>query len=319
MYFQMLRIRKVQLKIESHYLENEMKTPVHLYIGQEAIATGVSFHLKKDDYINSNHRSHGHYLAKGGNLKALIAELYCKETGCSKGRGGSMHLIDTSVGHLGSSSIVGGGIPIATGMALAIKMKKSPRVSVAYFSDGAVDEGILYESINFAVLKKVPVIFIFENNQYSVCSHVSTRRVGESVFHQMPPEHLFTKKIDGNNVIEVAETAEKAITAARSGSGPAFIECVSYRIRGHAGCESQDFKGYRSVEEINQWKAKCPLVHHKEVLQAKGLISDADIATMEKAIDAEIQEAFEFARSSPLPSGKDVEKLLYCEEPHALV
>jgi TPP-dependent pyruvate/acetoin dehydrogenase alpha subunit len=158
-YYQMRRIHKVQRRIEELYHLDDIKTPVHLCIGQEAIAVGFCAPLKKEDYITSNHRSHGHYLAKGGDLKALIAELYCRETGCSKGRGGSMHVVDTSVGHMGSSSIVGGGIPIGTGLGFASQMKKDGLVSVVFFGDGAADEGVLYESVNFAILKKLPVVF----------------------------------------------------------------------------------------------------------------------------------------------------------------
>jgi TPP-dependent pyruvate/acetoin dehydrogenase alpha subunit len=209
LYYDMLRIRKVQLHIESLYHLDEMKTPVHLCIGQEAVAVGVCAHLKKDDYICSNHRGHGHYLAKGGNLKRLIAELYCRETGCSKGRGGSMHLVDTSAGHVGSSSIVGGGIPIATGLALASKIQKQDRVSVVFFGDGAADEGVLYESINFAVLKQLPVIFVYENNGFSVCSRVTARQWGEIIFHKISPQHMMSVAIDGNSVLQVYEAAEQ--------------------------------------------------------------------------------------------------------------
>ena len=309
----MLRIRKFQLKIEANYLENEMKTPIHLYIGQEAIAVAVCANLKKEDYISSNHRSHGHYLAKGGNLKALIAELYCKATGCSKGHGGSMHLVDTSVGHYGSSSIVGGGIPIATGLGLAIKMKKKPLVSVVFFSDGAADEGVLYESINFAVLKKLPVIFVLENNQYSVCSHVSSRQACDNIFHAMQPDLMFTRMIDGNDVLEVYETARQAVEQTRSGRGPSFIECKTYRIRGHAGCESQDFKGYRTCEEVEKWKARCPLITYQKKLLEAGVIQPNEIESMEKKIDAELDEAFDCARKDPLPDGKDLFLYLFCE------
>lgn len=309
----MLRIRKFQLKIEANYLENEMKTPIHLYIGQEAIAVGVCANLRKEDYISSNHRSHGHYLAKGGNLKALIAELYCKATGCSKGHGGSMHLVDTSVGHYGSSSIVGGGIPIATGLGLAIRMKKKPLVSVVFFSDGAADEGVLYESINFAVLKKLPVIFILENNQYSVCSHVSSRQACDNIFHAMQPELMFTKMIDGNDVLKVYETARQAVERARFGRGPSFIECQTYRIRGHAGCESQDFKGYRTSEEVERWKARCPLMTYQKNLLEAGVIQPHEIESMEKKIDAELDEAFDCVRQDPLPDGKDLFLYLFCE------
>jgi len=290
-----------------------MKTPIHLYIGQEAIAVGVCANLRKEDYISSSHRSHGHYLAKGGNAKSLIAELYCKATGCSKGHGGSMHLVDISVGHYGSSSIVGGGIPIGTGIGLAIKMKKKPLVSVVFFSDGASDEGVLYESINFAVLKKLPVIYVLENNQYSVCSHVSSRQACDNIFHAMQPELMFTKMIDGNDVLEVYETARQAVERTRSGRGPSFIECKTYRIRGHAGCESQDFKGYRTDEEVEKWKARCPLTTYQKRLLEAGVIQPHEIESMEKKIDAELDEAFDCARKDPFPDGKDLGLYLFCE------
>ena len=313
LYYDMLRMLKVQLRIESLYHLDEMKTPIHLCIGQEAIAVGVCANLSKKDYISSNHRSHGHYLAKGGDLKGLIAELYCRETGCSRGRGGSMHLVDTSVGHMGSSSIVGGGIPIGTGLALAIHMKKQNRVSVVFLGDGAADEGVLYESINFAILKKLPVIYIYENNQFSVCSHISARQAGEIIFHATPPDYMFTKTVDGNAVLEVYEATREAVLRARNGQGPSFIECKTYRIRGHAGAGSDVKLGYRSAEEISFWESKCPVTTFCEELLKKGLITQNDIQDMEKDIDLEIDEAFHFAQESPLPRGKDLPLYLFNE------
>jgi len=309
----MLRIRKVQLKIERHYLENEMKTPIHLCIGQEAIAVGICAHLKHADYINSNHRSHGHYLAKGGNLEALIAELHCKESGCSKGRGGSMHLVDTSVGHYGSSSIVGGGIPIGTGMGLAIKMRRRQDVSVIFFGDGAADEGVFYESINFAILKKLPVIFVLENNQYSVCSHVSTRQACDNVFHGMSQSLLYSRLIDGNNIMEVYKAGHQAIVRARKGGGPAFIECRTYRILGHAGAKSQDVSGYRSEKEVDLWQKRCPIANLEGTLLADGLITQDQIHAMELEIEGQIEDAFAFARQTPLPLPETVHQNLFCE------
>ncbi len=311
LYYDMLRIRKVQLRIESLYHLDEMKTPIHLCIGQEAIAVGVCANLNKEDYISSNHRGHGHYLAKGGDLKGLIAELYCRETGCSRGHGGSMHLVDTSVGHIGSSSIVGGGIPIGTGLALAIDMKKQDRVSVVFFGDGAADEGVLYESVNFAILKKLPVIYIYENNQYSVCSRVSARQADEVIFHATSPEHMFTKTVDGNAILEVYEAAREAVLRARNGDGPSFIECKTYRVRGHAGAGSDAGLGYRPAEEISFWESKCPITTFREKLLQKGLISQNDIQDMERNIDIEIDEAFRFAQESPLPKGEDILQYLY--------
>jgi len=309
----MLRIHRVQLRIESLYHLDEMKTPIHLCIGMEAIAVGVCANLEPRDYISSSHRSHGHYLAKGGDLKGLIAELYCRETGCSKGRGGSMHLVDASVGHMGSSSIVGGGIPIGTGLALSCRMKKEDRVSVVFFGDGAADEGVLYESVNFAILKQIPVVYIYENNQYSVCSHVSARQAGELIFHSVHQRLMKTDVVDGNNVLEVYEAARKAVKRARSGKGPSLIECRTYRIRGHAGAGSDEKLGYRSAEEIRSWEAKCPVSNFMAKLLREGIISNEEITDMEKMIDAEIDEAFRFAQESPLPKAEDVERYLFCE------
>ena len=309
--FEMIRIRQVQSAIETHYLENEMKTPVHLCIGQEAVAVGVCANLARTDYINSTHRGHGHYLAKGGNLRALIAELYGRESGCSQGRGGSMHLVDTAIGHYGSSSIVGGGIPIGTGMGLAIKLQKKKDVSVIFFGDGAADEGVLYESINLAILKKLPVIFILENNQYSACSHISARQAGNNIFHKMPAKLLFTKIIDGNDVLDVYKFSRQAIARARKGDGPSFLECRTYRILGHAGCKAQDTPGYRTEEEIACWQERCPIVTFRKKLLETNVISVNEIAEMEKKIDNQIRDAFDFARKAPLPSPETLPLYLF--------
>jgi TPP-dependent pyruvate/acetoin dehydrogenase alpha subunit len=290
-----------------------MRTPIHLYIGQEAVAVGVCANLRPEDYINSSHRSHGHYLAKGGNLKALVAELYCKETGCSRGRGGSMHLVDVSVGHYGSTSIVGGGIPIGTGMGLAIKMKKQDRVSVVFLGDGAADEGVFYESVNFAILKKLPVIFVLENNQYSVCSHISSRQAGDNPFHAMPWELLLNRKIDGNDVVEVYRTAGEAVQRARMGLGPSFIEYLTYRVRGHAGVPAQDAQGYRTGAEVEKWEARCPVQSMERKLLETGVITPGEIEAMKKRIEAELADAFSAAQKDPLPPKEDLHHHLFCE------
>jgi len=314
MYQKMLRIRRVQERIENCYLEDNMRTPIHLCIGQEAIAVGVSQALRPEDYISSNHRSHGHYLAKGGDLKSMIAELHCKRTGCSRGMGGSMHLIDTQVGILGCSSIVGGGIPLGVGMALAAQMRAQDRVSVIYFGDGAADEGTLYESVNFAMLKRLPVIFVLENNQWAVCSPVKSRQSDCNIFLKNDNKNLLrTARIDGNDVNEVYTTASACIASARKGDGPSFIECSTYRILGHAGCKKQDPEGYRNWDEIETWAKKCPLLRQEKRLLAMGILNAEEIRIWSAEISAEIDEAFSFAESSPLPSTSDLEKYLFCE------
>ena len=311
-YRQMARIRLVQLRIESLYHLDEMKTPIHLCIGQEAIAVGVCATLNQDDYVSSNHRGHGHYLAKGGDLKAMIAELYCRETGCSKGRGGSMHLIDTSVGLVGSSSIVGGGIPIATGLGLAIKMKNSTQVSVVFFGDGAADEGVLYESMNFAILKKLPVIYVLENNQYAVCSPVSARSLIQNPFHRLDDADLFSKILDGNDVEEVFRTSSIAVERARLGLGPSFIECATYRMRGHAGGGDSP-AGYRSVEEVLEWEKHCPVEALKKKLMSQGKLDEQEISYIQNTIECEIDEAFQYAQGSPLPPAENLGLYLFSE------
>lgn len=310
----MLRIRRVQERIESEYMKDEMKTPVHLYIGQEAIATGVCANLRDDDAINSNHRSHGHYLAKGGDLNAMMAELFCKSTGCSGGYGGSMHLVDVAHGNMGTSAIVGGGIPIGTGQGLAFKMQGLDRVSVVFFGDGAADEGTLYESMNFAMLKQLPVVYVLENNGWAVCSPTATRHCGDNVFHKgADPKLLFTAKIDGNDPELVYETMRKAVARARAGQGPSFIECVTYRILGHAGCLQQDPKGYRDSAEIEAWRERCPVCTYQQKLQSLGLLSESSLAGLESDLASEIDAAFDFARTSPLPPADALHLNLFSE------
>jgi acetoin:2,6-dichlorophenolindophenol oxidoreductase subunit alpha len=223
-----------------------------------------------------------------------------------------MHLVDESVGLMGSSSIVGGGIPIGTGLGLAIKMKKEDRVSVVFFGDGAADEGVFYESVNFAILKKLPVIFVLENNQFSVCSRVSARWHGESPFHKIDQGHLLSRKIDGNSVIEVYLNVRDAVTRARSGGGPSFIECLTYRIRGHAGSGDAP-PGYRNEQEINEWVSKCPLTSLEKYLKTQSVLNDEEINSMSQRIETELDDAFAFAQKSPLPQQSDVGRFLFKE------
>ncbi len=311
LYLVMLRIQKVELKIDELYHEDEMKTPVHLCLGQEAVATGVCLNLTADDYVFTNHRGHGHYIAKGGDVKAMVAELYNRESGCSRGRGGSMHLIDTTAGLLGSSSIVGGCIPIATGAALASVLKKDNRVSVAFFGDAAVEEGVIYESINFAMLKKLPVIYVCENNLYSVFSHLSKRQAQDNIYRRFTGLSIPSYLVDGNNVIEVYRMAKKAIAQARDGGGPSFIECRTYRLRDHHGTGSGVEAGYRTQEEVDEWAAKCPVKNYQRLLLEQKLLTATETERFAAAIDREVEEAFKFAQASPLPKKEDVLDYLF--------
>ncbi|OGO81742.1 MAG: dehydrogenase [Clostridiales bacterium GWC2_40_7] len=307
----MQEIRRVELKIGELYRGNEMRTPIHLCIGQEAVSAGICLNLDNTDYMFSNHRGHGHYIAKKGNLNAMIAELYNKETGCSKGRGGSMHLVDIQAGIMGSSSIVAGGIPLATGAALAAVLRKEPRVSVVFFGDGAAEEGALYESINFAVLKKLPVIYVCENNLYSVCSPIKNRQPDENIYKRAAGFSIHACKIDGNNAVEVYRTAEKAVALARNGEGPSFIECVTYRLKDHHDTKTGVEAGYRTQEEWDFWAEKCPVKAYESLLMENGLLSEGKIKVITETIDKKIEAAFEFAGSSVLPDRKELMKYLY--------
>ncbi|KPK39362.1 MAG: hypothetical protein AMJ78_08625 [Omnitrophica WOR_2 bacterium SM23_29] len=311
LYVLMSRIRLVELKIEELYPQDEMKTPIHLCIGQEAIAAGVCANLSKDDYVFSTHRGHGHYIAKGGSLKAMIAELYGREMGCSKGRGGSMHLIDTSKGFMGCSSIVGGNIPIATGAALSFILNDQNKVSVVFFGDAASEEGVFYESMNFAALKKLPVVYVCENNFYSVYSHQSARQVNEHICMRPKAFDIPSYCVDGRNVVEVYLKSRKAIEDARGGKGPVFLECKVYRWRAHSGPGDPLKDSYRKLDELEEWMKKDPVKDFEEYLIKKGIINDKKAREIKEEINKDILEAFEFAKSSPLPDKTELMRYLF--------
>lgn len=305
LYFEMLRIRLVEEKIAKLYPEQEMRCPVHLCIGQEAVPVGVCASLSSDDYIMSTHRSHGHYLAKDGDLKAMMAEFYGKSGGCCQGKGGSMHLIDLSVGFLGATPIVGSTIPISVGAALGSLMQDDKRVAVAFFGDAAVEEGVFHESLNFALVKGLPVIFVCENNFYSVYSPISVRQPKcREIFSLAKGHGMESYQGDGNDVIEVYKLAEKAINRARRGGGPTFLEFKTYRWREHCGPNYDNQLGYRTEREFRQWEQRCPIEMLKRRLLRDGVLRNSDIKDMEILVEAEIEEAVVFANESPFPKDK---------------
>ncbi|MBI3548547.1 MAG: thiamine pyrophosphate-dependent dehydrogenase E1 component subunit alpha [Elusimicrobia bacterium] len=309
----MRRIRAIEERIESEYSKDEMKTPVHLYIGQEAVGVGVSANLRKDDYVFTGHRSHGHYLAKGGDLKAMMAELYCRETGCSGGRGGSMHLIDKSVGMLGSSAIVGGSVSIAVGTALASQRLGQGRVAVAYFGDAALEEGGVFESINAAVLWNLPVLFVCENNLYSVHSHLEARQTTIELAPKVKGFGLPSVKVDGSDLFDVYEKSKAAVERARAGDGPSFLECQTYRWRAHSGAGDAGAAKYRKAGEHEEWMKRCPIGDLEKKLIADGDLAPKAIAEMDAEISREIDEAFAFAKQSPFPKNEDLGKHVFFE------
>ncbi len=302
----MLLIRRFEEKIIDVYSVQDMKTPVHLYIGQEAIACGVCVHLKNDDYVFSTHRSHGHCLAKGTPPSILYAEFYGRKSGCAKGKGGSMHLVDTERGIWGTTAIVGGGIPLGIGTALASKMKRDNKVTVVFFGDGAADEGTLQESLNFVSLKKLPVIFVCENNFYATNSHLRARRATDDIIRQAQACSINSLQVNGNNVMDVYNAAKNAVDMARDSGEASFIECKTYRWMEHVGPNYDYIKGCRPQSELDEWIKNCPIEHHKDFTKSMGIITEDDFVDMINIIDAEIETAIAFAKESAFPDTKEL-------------
>lgn len=300
--FSLKRIRFVEEAIAARYSEWKMRCPTHLCTGQEAVSAGVGAVLTKRDFAVSTHRSHGHYLAKGGDLKRMIAELYGKSTGCSSGRGGSMHLIDEGAGFMGSTSIVGGTIPVGTGLGFSISLHGTDQVSCVFLGDGAAEEGVFYESLNFAALKRLPVLYICENNLYSVYSPLGVRQPGGRNIHEMAAGiGVMAMAGDGNDVLDVYTKVNQAANSIRSGKGPHFLEFATYRWREHCGPNFDNHIGYRTEEEFFQWKEKDPVSRWERCLLNEGIVTEDDVTAMEQTITLEINEAFDFAESSPFP------------------
>lgn len=312
LYLRMLRIRKVEEKIAELYPEQQMRCPVHLSVGQEAVAVGVCAALASEDYAFSTHRSHAHYLAKGGNLKAMLGELYGRVTGCCQGKGGSMHLVDRSVGFLGAVPIVGSTIPIGVGAAFGTFLRKERRVTIVFLGDGATEEGVFHEAVNFAVLKRLPVVFVCENNFFSVYSSLDVRQPSTREIYELVRGYgLESHQGDGNDVEAVYGLTKAAAERARAGSGPTFLEFKTYRWREHCGPHYDNHVGYRSEQEFEAWKARCPVARFKQRLLQWGLASQQDLDGVEATLTDEIEEAVAFAKSSPFPDPQLLGEHLY--------
>tara|TARA_B100002003_G_scaffold251261_1_gene293951 strand:+ start:1074 stop:2024 length:951 start_codon:yes stop_codon:yes gene_type:complete len=297
-YYRLLKIRLTEEAIAEEYRFQEMRCPVHLSIGQEAIAVGISLCLSDQDVVFSTHRCHSHYLGKKGDLNGMIAELYGRRTGCTKGLGGSMHLIDDTVGMMGASAIVGGSIPLGVGAALSFKLSKLPHLAVSYFGDGACEEGVFHESMNFAALKQLSVLFVCENNAAAGASPLHSRRPADNIFEHGNVFGIPGYSVDGNDLLAVYETARKAEQHVRSGSGPVLIEAKTYRIMRHVGPEVDYSSGTRSKEEWDRWRANCPVTNFENFCLERNLISRERQENIKKNLQQEIRQAFEFAKSS---------------------
>lgn len=309
----MIRIRVIEEEIERRYHQDQMKTPIHLVIGQEATSVGFCSALAREDLLYSGHRTHGAYLAKGGDLRGMLCEMHCRINGCAGSRGGSMHLIDKPVGMAGTSAIVGGAVPITAGAALSLKLRGSDRVAAVFLGDAATEEGVVSETLNFAALKRLPMIFFCENNFYSVQSPLATRQPARDLHLWAEGHGVAGVQTDGTNVLAVREAALAAVQRARSGGGPSFIEARVYRYRAHGGAGDDSKTGYRDLEELHQWETVDPIRSYFEFLSRNRLVDDAQRDAMHQTAAKEVGDAFEYALASPDPEQKDLYTHVYSD------
>jgi len=310
MYEQMLKIRIFEEHVNQLYTSAKMPGLAHLYIGEEAIAVGVCSALRRDDYITSTHRGHGHCLAKGATVDRMFAELLGKEAGYCRGKGGSMHIADQDTGNLGANAIVGGSAGIATGAAMSSKWRGSDQVTVCFFGDGALGQGMLYEVMNMASLWKLPVIYVCENNQYNEYTHNSETTAGEMAARARA-FGILTEEVDGQDIRKVYSTAQRLVDRARTGEGPAFLLCDTYRYHGHHVGDIQRAY-YRSKEEEERWKAeRDPLKLLSGWLVEQGMADEGTFEQIEQRVRAEVEAGEQFALNAPYPDASEVEQDVY--------
>ena len=304
----MLRIRRFEEQIWEIYTSGLMHGLAHLYIGEEAVAVGVCTALRDDDFITSTHRGHGHCVAKGGKLDEMMAEVMGRVTGICRGKGGTMHIADMSVGILGANGIVGGGFGIATGAALSAKLRKTDQVAVCFFGDGASNQGIFFEVMNHAAIWDLPVIYICENNQYGEYTATDSVTAGDTIANRAKPFGIPSSVIDGNDVEVVYEAAKEAVERARSGGGPSMIECTTYRHLGHHVGDPGD--GYRSEEERQEWQDKDPITQYRSIL-AKAGIDETDLDRIDQEVKDEVADAVESAQGAPWPDTEEADQHVF--------
>ena len=304
----MCEIRYFEEKAEDLYIRGLVHGTMHLSIGQEAGSVGSIATLRADDLIIHHHRGHGHTIAKGADLTLMMAEFLGRETGYCRGRGGSMHIADIAGGNLGATGVVGGGIPTAVGIALALQMHRSDQILLSYFGDGATNEGEFHESLNMASTWKLPVVFICDNNQYGMSMHMSRVMNVDKISTRAVSYGIPGKTVDGNDVLAVYEAVLEAGARARAGEGPSLIDCLSYRWRGHS---KSDRNLYRTSQEIDEWKQKCPIRRFKQVLVEGAVMSGEETEAIDQAAKIAIDRAAEEAQTFPEPSPENMEDEVY--------
>ena len=311
-FFDTLRVRLIELEIANRYNQQKMRCPIHLSIGQEAVPIGISSNLNSSDKIVTAHRSHAHYLAKGGNLNKMIAELHGKKTGCARGKGGSMHLIDLDAGVEAAVPIVGSTIPIGVGISWGIKLNKKKNLCVIFFGDGATEEGVFLESLDFASLHQLPVLFVCEDNKFSVYSHKSKRQSKKrDIIKIANGIGIEGSKMHGNNVFEIYEKTKKILNDVRTKSKPYIILFETFRHLSHCGPSNDDNLNYREKKYINKWLKKCPIAIAENYLTKNNLITKVELANFKKKIKIEIDKSFQFAENSKFPNFDELKKHIY--------
>lgn len=312
LYRQMVTIRMTEEQLARAHQAGLVHGACHTYVGEEAVATGICAHLRPDDTVLSTHRGHGHALAKGVSPAALIAELLGRVTGCSHGRGGSMHIFSPEVGMLGTSGIVGPSILMATGAAYGFKLLKTDRVSAAFFGDGGSNNGAFHEGLNLASIWKLPVLFVCENNQYATEVPFATVAGNPNVAERGQAYGLPSERVDGNDVLAVYRAAKVAVRRARTGGGPTLLECVTYRTRAHS--EGMRDAGYRTREEVAEWRARDPIPRLRDRLRLDGTATEDELRQIDQAVRATVEEALEFAKNSPYPDPATATDHIFSQE-----
>jgi acetoin:2,6-dichlorophenolindophenol oxidoreductase subunit alpha len=295
----MLTIRLFDERALALYRAGDMRGTTHPYIGMEAVGVGVMLALRPSDYVSSTHRGHGHTIAKGGDIRRMMAELLGRSTGYSGGKGGSMHIADLEKHMLGANGIVGGGMGLATGAALTARLQNTGAVAICFFGDGALEQGILHETTNLAAIWKLPVVYVCENNQYAMSARADWSVAGGDPARRAAGYGIPGLTVDGMDLFAVNSAASELVERARRGEGPAYLVCNTYRFHGH---HAGDPLNYREKEEVERWRLQDPIEHVKKAAVERGALSDADIAALELQIEAQIDEAVEFAKSSPEPT-----------------
>ena len=301
-YYEMLRIRLVEETLAERYSEQEMRCPMHLCIGQEAVPVGVCSTLTTSDIVFGNHRAHGYYLAKGGDLNKMIAEIYGKVDGCCGGRGGSMHLIDLDVNFMGCTPIVAGTVPLGLGTGLASKLRGKDQITVVFFGDGCFEEGVVHESFNYAALMELPVIFVCENNEYSVYTNLESRQPDRPMNKIAEAHGWDVGSGNGNDLNQVAKITQQAVSRIKAHGRPQFLEFDSYRWVEHCGPNEDDHLDYRPADQVALWKKKCPVLQMQTQLLSEKSISQEELDSYRQSILEEIELSFNFAKASPFPS-----------------